>query len=235
MPARLIQRAGSASLPSQGRGILVFGQVFARVLQIAGQVDAGRWLRRMRDDPRFMVAWLAVALLHLAVIWILAAQIAVPRGAAPLGRDLQLTMIATGAPAPPKIDPVPEPRLQPPALDEDIAAPAIDIQPATAAPGAAGYAVADILPPRPDPAFRNAGPPLPPAFAKLPAPVQLTLTVLVSADGRIADARVAHTSGDPALDRLAQAFVKTAWHLRPATRAGKPVSDWTTVLVRFAA
>ena len=88
--------------------------------------------------------------------------------------------------------------------------------------------------PRLDPAFRNASPLLPAGHAKDAETAQVTLTILVTPDGRVGDARVAKSSGQAMLDQIALAFAKAKWHFRAALQAGRPVQDWTTVLVRFA-
>jgi TonB family protein len=93
---------------------------------------------------------------------------------------------------------------------------------------------ASTLPPRPDPAVRNASPPLPAAFAKIGNEAQVLLTILVNADGSIGDTRVAKSCGVALLDQLAQSFAKANWRFRAATTNGEAVSDWTTVIVRFA-
>jgi TonB family protein len=57
----------------------------------------------------------------------------------------------------------------------------------------------------------------------------------VQPDGSISDAHVVKTSGDAKLDEFAVEYVKTNWRYIPATIAGQPVDDWTTVLVPFKA
>ncbi len=112
-------------------------------------------------------------------------------------------------------------------------APDIEIQPASPS-GAAGPSSASILPPRPDPSFRNLSSTLPAGFGKATTPLQLVLTIMVGIDGSVSDVRVAQSSGQSVLDEVAAAFVKAKWRFRAATQNDKPVADWTTVLVRFA-
>jgi TonB family protein len=194
-------------------------------------VSAWSWLGE-RSVPGKYWAWALVALLHLGVIWLLSTGFALPPGWGPSGPELRVSLV--GAPSvAPRPDPPPEPEMQ--AVDTTgpaVEAPQIDVE-ITPPAGQTGITQADILPPRPDPAFLNASPSMPSGHAKA-IPVEVMLTILVAADGSVRDARVAKSSGEAMLDQLAMAFTKAKWRFRAALQAGHPVQDWTTVLVRFA-
>jgi TonB family protein len=207
--------------------------VFERIATaIAAQVGDVRALTRRLENPRLYGVWAAVFLLHAAAIWALATNLAVPGRAREDGEELEIALTATGSPAPAKFDPMPEPQMQA-AVSSDIQAPDIETQ-APAPAAVPGLSLAAVLPPRPDPMSRNVDPVLPSAFAQIATPIQVMLTILVAADGSVSDVRVAQSSGQLVLDQLAEAFAKANWRFRAATQNGKPVADWTTVLVRFA-
>lgn len=58
------------------------------------------------------------------------------------------------------------------------------------------------------------------------------LAVHVNERGRVGDARVAKSSGSPALDEAALTAVKR-WTFQPARRGGEPVASWVQVPLRF--
>ena len=62
---------------------------------------------------------------------------------------------------------------------------------------------------------------------------RIALSVLVGSDGRVIDARVAHSSGFPHLDEAAVKEARAHWRLRPATRNGVPFEQWLTLGVVF--
>jgi TonB family protein len=211
-------------------GIGVFGQILARLKDWTA--PGPRALAARFENPRLYAAAAAVIALHLVAIWFLAVGLVMPRGDGGAGREMQVALVPNAVPASAKIDPVPEPQMQ--AADPvgpAIAEPQIEID--TSAP-AAGASQAAILPPRPDPAFQNGSPKLPASFAKDAVLPDVILTVQVEADGSISDTRIARSSGQAMLDRLAAQFAKAKWRFRAAMQSGKPVADWTTVLVRFA-
>ncbi|HTQ12669.1 MAG TPA: TonB family protein [Rhizomicrobium sp.] len=181
-------------------------------------------------DPRRYAATAAVAVLHVAVIWLIAVNVLVPKTGG-TSREMQLTLPPLPAAQPAPADPVPEPPMLTP--DPTLAPPVPPPVEIDMAQGGALAAAADILPPRPDPAIRNPSPQLPPAYASHAALPQVTLKILVAANGAVTDAKVTISSGNPSLDALAAAFAKARWHFRAATQAGEPVADWTTVIVRF--
>ena len=62
---------------------------------------------------------------------------------------------------------------------------------------------------------------------------KLALQVLVGPDGRVADVKVARSSGSPRLDQAAVSEARSHWRLRPATRNGVPFAQWLTLGVVF--
>jgi TonB family protein len=207
------------------------GQVLANLKDRWAGSGGARMLARRLENPRAWLGWAAVLLLHLAVIWAFASGIIAPRGDNGVGPEMKVALLDTQT-ASSKVEPVPEPQLQAadPAPDP-VPEPQIDVA-AAATNGAPGASMADILPPRPDPAFQNASPNLPAGHAQ--NAVQVMLTILVAADGSISDTRIAQSCGEAALDNMAAAFARAKWRFRAAMQQGRPVADWTTVLVRFA-
>lgn len=60
------------------------------------------------------------------------------------------------------------------------------------------------------------------------------IAILVSADGSVADAHVATSSGYPLLDGSALSTVKAKWRFKPATNNGKPVASWVRAPINFS-
>jgi protein TonB len=177
------------------------------------------------------LAWGVVLALHLAVIWALASGMVLSFGGGP-APEMQVSLLSGPSAAPQPDPPPPEPEMQvADATPPDVATPdiVIDMAATTSTPGLS--AQTDILPPRADPSHINPSPALPAGHS----PGVVTLTVLVAADGSISDARIAQSSGQSVLDQLALAFAKARWRFRAALQQGRPVADWTTVLVRFGA
>ena len=212
----------------------MFEQVLAYIREMAANTGDIRLLARRFENPRLYAAWAAVIALHLVAIWILASGLVLPRGADGIGREVQIAFVPGTTPVAPKMEPVAEPQMQAADPTEPtLVPPQIDIDAAAPSP-MAGASQADILPPRPDPAHQNAGPSLPASFPKSDSPMQVMLTILVQPDGSVSDARIAQSSNQSVLDQLALAYVKAKWRFRAALQNGRPVQDWTTVLVRFA-
>jgi periplasmic protein TonB len=76
-------------------------------------------------------------------------------------------------------------------------------------------------------------PPYPAAAIRGGEEGNLALEVLVGADGRVRDARVARSSGFPLLDQAAVDEARRHWRLRPGTRDGVPLEQWYTLKVVF--
>jgi TonB family protein len=94
---------------------------------------------------------------------------------------------------------------------------------------------AQMLAPRPDTNHINVPPQLPALFRTLGNGISLIVRIFVQPDGSISDAHVVKTSGDAKLDEVAIEYVKQNWRYIPASISGRPVEDWTTVLVPFNA
>jgi len=190
-------------------------------------------LTRAFENPRIYASLTLVLLLHAALIWLLASQLSMPGKIQGTASETLVALIASAPPSQPKLNPVPEPQLQTPIVSE-VPQPDIEIVDSAPAGGIGAISAASILPPRPDPAIRNASPTLPAAFVKIGNQAQVLLTVLVNADGSIGDTRVAKSCGVALLDQLAQSFAKANWRFRAATANGEAVSDWTTIMVKFS-
>jgi TonB family protein len=209
-------------------------QVLATIRERLADFGGAPGFVRKLENPRLYLACAAVLLLHIAAIWILATGIVLTRGAGAPAPEMHVALVGSAPSAVQRMEPPPEPEMRTAdSMEQPVEAPQIDAQ--TMAPGGApGASTADILPPRPDPSFQNASPSLPAGHAKPGGPMEVMLTILVEADGSVRDARVAKSSGETVLDRLAIAFTKAKWRFRAALQQGHPVADWTTVLVRFA-
>ena len=79
----------------------------------------------------------------------------------------------------------------------------------------------------------NPLPPYPLVARRLGMEGVVLLEVVVAADGRAADVRIARSSGYPALDESALATVRDRWRFVPARREGVPVESRVTVPIRF--
>jgi len=91
-----------------------------------------------------------------------------------------------------------------------------------------------LLAPRPDPDHPNS---IPADAVDVPSAAQPNNAILrieVSADGSVADAVIARTSGVAALDVQVVTFVKAHWRYLPALLGTKAIDYWTTVLVRLS-
>jgi protein TonB len=84
-----------------------------------------------------------------------------------------------------------------------------------------------------DPRHPLTQPAYPSASIRMNEEGALSLSVLVGADGRVHEAKVAQSSGSSRLDQAAVDEARTRWHLRPATRNGVPFEQWLTLRVIF--
>jgi periplasmic protein TonB len=211
----------------------MFARLFAMVKSARGAVSFPNLAHKLESHSTFANLGLVLAL-HVVLIWLLASQLAQPMGLPGTKPYTQVALIASVLPSQPKPYPVPEPQFAT-AITSEVTPPNIEIQETAPATGSIGTTpAATILPPRPDPAIRNVNPALPTAFAKTANRAEVLLTILVNADGSIGEARVVKSCGVALLDQLAQTFAKANWRFRPATANGEAVSDWTTVMVKFA-
>ena len=84
-----------------------------------------------------------------------------------------------------------------------------------------------------DPRHPLSQPEYPPSAVRSGEEGKLALQVLVGADGRVVDVKVARSSGSPRLDQAAVSEARSHWRLRPATRDGVPFAQWLTLGVVF--
>jgi protein TonB len=76
-------------------------------------------------------------------------------------------------------------------------------------------------------------PPYPPIEKRLGHEGTVSLRLMISADGTVTDAIVTRSSGYPALDAAAVAWITSHWRYRPATRDGKPVTSQANANMKF--
>jgi len=205
-------------------------------------MNIGQECRQLSAPPGFSsgkgwrhpAAITLIALIHLAVFWMMAAAM---RGGAPSTSrsgemEVQLLSLNLG----------PKQAVAPP-LDrsfltpENVVVPEPEITIAPQQPGSEGAdAIASWpkLPPRLDPGHINERPELPHTLGMVGA-LALELRILVLPDGSVGDAEVIKSTGEPEIDRLAIETVKNSWRYLPASIGGRPIEAWTTVIVRFAA
>lgn len=138
-------------------------------------------------------------------------------------------------PPPPPLEP-PPPYVPPP---PDFA---IAPLPASTAPTTAITQVQTKVAPPPPPAVDvppRANPRRPNEWAYPPAARRageegvVMLQLYVTEDGRVAEVKVAKSSGFPRLDEAAERDARR-WRFLPATRGGEPVAYWLTVPVRYS-
>ena len=76
-------------------------------------------------------------------------------------------------------------------------------------------------------------PPYPSAAIRFGEEGNLEIEVLVARNGRVADARIARSSGYPRLDQAALEEARRGWRLKPGTVDGEPIEMWHRVRVTF--
>lgn len=72
-------------------------------------------------------------------------------------------------------------------------------------------------------------------FGSVLASLTLRLRLLVLPDGSVFDAKVEKSTGEAEIDQIAIGWIRGNWRYLPATVNGRPITAWTTVIVRFAA
>lgn len=172
-----------------------------------------------------------VVVVHLLLLWLLLTN-GIVRPTETAAHDIQAFVIDT-----PRNEPSPSPELAKP-FQDFVPAPDIQIAPLSAPTAVAevdSASMSQLLAPRPDPAHVNQAPPLPQEFRGRTGPVEIVLRILVLPDGSISEAQIAKSSGQPQLDSFAAQFAKANWRFIPAMIVGRPIQDWTTVLMRIAA
>jgi protein TonB len=188
-----------------------------------------------------------VAGLHFVAIWALINGLQVRIGLAP-PPTITGSVLDTPAPPPevftPKdptltttivtLDPTPPPIIDP--IESDVLSPPVieALPPQTGVGTAASIPTpAVVLDAAVDPRHPLTQPAYPMAAIRTNEEGALSLAVLVGTDGRVHDAKVARSSGSDRLDQAAVTEAKARWHLRPATRDGRPFEQWLTLRVVF--
>jgi TonB family protein len=192
----------------------------------------GYWLSQRYRRP---IVLGLVLVLHVLVIWTIAESLPVVR----LGNEARVTQVYLLRPLPGS--PQPDPAIilptftqpQPVGVSEPTIEIAEDPQPISSTLTALD--LSQLLPPRPDSRHINVAPILPVQFRSLRSAVTAMLTIYVEPDGSISAAQVVRSSGTPALDAWAVSYVEANWRFFPASVRGRPVADWTTIVVRFNA
>lgn len=141
---------------------------------------------------------------------------------------------SSSAPALPSAAPSVEPPLSsggaPPAAAEGGEQPGAS---AGTAPTAGGEGVGEAGASQPAAYAHNPKPPYPLLSRRLGEEGMVKLSVLVAADGSVAEVTVAKSSGYPRLDRAALETVQTTWRFAPARADGRPVAARVIVPIEF--
>ncbi len=191
--------------------------------QIEGAKGSQRW-----------IGIAAVLAFHAAVIFMFASGLAFK--AAEKLKELQADIISEPPPPPENEPPPPPPELvEPPpyvpppeiVIDSAVTSQTAITQTQSTVPVSGPTVKVRIDPKRPP-----SKPPYPPSAKRLEQEGTVTLQLYVTEDGRVADARVAKSSGVPALDTAALNESRR-WRFLPAMTEGKPVASWYTISVTF--
>jgi TonB family protein len=172
-----------------------------------------------------------VAVVHLLLLWLLLTN-GMVRPTETAARNLQAFIVNS-----PRSESSPPPELAKP-FQDFVPAPDIQIElpPApTAVAEIDRAAMSQLLPPRPDPSHPNPAPVLPQSLQGHAGAAEIVLRILVLPDGSIGEAQIAKSSGQPQLDVFAAQFAQANWRFAPAMIGGRPLQDWTTVLMRITA
>lgn len=196
-----------------------------------------------RAPPSLIV----VAGLHLVALWALVNGLNIHSFTSP-AKDMEGTVID---PVPPTKEPPPvadpqireikftQPRVDPVVVDIqpliEQAAPTITTPTPTIDQTPQGSAEPPVVVNRAsvDPKHPLSQPAYPMEERRLGQEGRLLLAILVSADGRVSDAKVTQSSGSERLDQAAVKEARLHWRLRPATRNGVAFEQWLTVPVVF--
>lgn len=101
-----------------------------------------------------------------------------------------------------------------------VAAPAAAATPVTQPSASAAY-------------LNNPAPPYPRTSRRLGESGRVVIRVLIDADGRAREARIAHSSGYARLDQAALEAARDRWRYKPGTRGGVPQAMWFDVPINF--
>lgn len=142
----------------------------------------------------------------------------------------------------PRIERAEKPVAKPPVQDEAKAAPqpvdappvaAMPVQTVTAPPAVAAAPVIDTAPDYKAAYLNNPRPAYPMAARRMGWEGRVVLNVEVLAEGSCGNANVLQSSGHEVLDNAALRTVK-GWRFVPASRAGRPVTQWFKVPIQFS-
>jgi protein TonB len=189
--------------------------------------------------PRRTMIIGGVAMLHAAAIYALITGMA---GSAikTIETVIQLTPVETPH-EPPKPTPLPPtPQLQQPTVQQEPVAVVPEITIASETPA---QITTVAPPPNPPTAIADSGasgvtnthttPPYPPLANKMSHQGTVLLQIVVTAQGDVASATVATSSGFEELDQAAVAWVVAHWKYKAAIQNGLPVASQTSAMVKF--
>ena len=100
-------------------------------------------------------------------------------------------------------------------------------------PGSAVPEPMNLVSVRADPRRPLSQPPYPASLIRSGTEGSVDVEVLVQPNGRVADARIARTSGYDLFDRATLEEARRNWRLLPATRNGEPYAQWYRLRVVF--
>ena len=190
---------------------------------------------------------LIVGGLHMVVVWALINGLHVRLSVLPKPTDLTISMLTEDRPPPVHMTPTEVPRTTF-TLREDqpvipkLTDPILETAPVITQTAPSVFTEPTPMPAEPQPVLTGAAldprhpltqPEYPMAARRLDESGKVALAVLIGANGRVLDVKVAQSSGWPVLDEAAMAEARTHWRLRPATRNGVPVEQWLTLGVVF--
>ena len=145
--------------------------------------------------------------------------------------------------APPKPMQPPQPVMRKPVSNTDaVPKPIIDVPPAT--PGPIVTTPPQQTPPQPANAIPDSAalaigdthttPPYPTDARRFGRQGVVTLQLAIDATGRVTNAQVKSSSGDPELDQTAIDWVTGHWRYKPAVQNGVPVASAALASVKFS-
>ncbi len=189
--------------------------------------------------PRRALIIGGVGLLHVAAIWGLMNGM-VAKAIQVIEKPIVVTVDTKQPPVKPAVLP-PTPPMQQPPLITQTTVPPPDIVVDNNEPSTPIYATPTLTnPPTPVPDTSAAGlsnthtvPPYPVSARALSHQGTVTLQMVVTAQGDVANASVITSSGFAELDQAAIDWVVSHWKYRPAIQNGAPVPSQTTAAVKF--
>ena len=119
-------------------------------------------------------------------------------------------------------------------MDVDLEGPiTAEFKPLTDLQFESGTAEPELIAVRTDPRSPPSQPPYPAEMIRMDKEGVVGVEVLVSPNGRVADARIFKSSGFSAFDRSTLDEAKRRWRFLPATRDGVPEARWHRLQVVF--